>query len=272
MRVRTEHWEILLSFCEENPQLITNKFIGSDRRTKGIALWKTVSTALNSLGYGQKTIDGWKKTLTDWKSKTKAKAASLRREQEKTGGGSSQLTPLSALEKRLLSLMGIQAVLDNEYVPELQFEEVEVHYVDIEMPKSTIKVEHDYHIESQVDDTSNKPSTSRANLSERDNKSAKRKFDYQDETETSESQPNPHITVPLSNNPLDLNQESLQLLQNISDNTDSMVRSLEDIPLDLYQGSLQLLQSISDNTGSMARSLENIATSLSIIAERLKNK
>lgn len=61
MRVRAEHWQLLLSFCETNPELITNRFNGSEGKAKGQALWQTVATKLNSLGFGEKTVEGWRK-------------------------------------------------------------------------------------------------------------------------------------------------------------------------------------------------------------------
>ncbi|XP_072389572.1 uncharacterized protein [Diabrotica undecimpunctata] len=249
MRVRMKHWEMLLSFCEEYPELITNKFNGSEGRAKGIAVWQTVTTKLNSLGYGEKSIEGWRKTLTDWKCKTKAKAASLRRAQQKTGGGSPQQPLLSTLENRLLGIMGVTAVIGNESVSELGFGEVEVQHVDVEMTNNSIMVEHDYHIENQIDETpTNQPSTSRAN-SERDgggNKS-KRKLDYQNNTGTSNKKTfrRRPMTVPLSNELLDLNRQSVELLQNVSNNTDNMARSLESIAT-----SLKIMAEILKNSGS----------------------
>ncbi|CAG9840701.1 unnamed protein product [Diabrotica balteata] len=125
-------------------------------------------------------------TLTDWKSKRKAKAASLRKAQQKTGAGSPQQPLLSTLENRLLSIMGVTAVIGNESVFELGFGE------------------------NQVDETpTNQPSTSRTN-SEKDgggNKSVKRKLDYQNNTGTNKKtfRRRP-MTVPLSNELLDLNR------------------------------------------------------------------
>lgn len=61
MRVRQEHWDLLLVMCERNPELITNKFNGSEGKAKGHALWKTVTQQLNSLGFGEKSTENWRK-------------------------------------------------------------------------------------------------------------------------------------------------------------------------------------------------------------------
>lgn len=59
--MRNEHWEVLLTCCEENPQLVTNKFSGFEGRAKGTALWQNIATKLNSLAFGEKSVDGWRK-------------------------------------------------------------------------------------------------------------------------------------------------------------------------------------------------------------------
>lgn len=61
MRVKVEHWQLLLSFCETNEELITNRFSGIEGRAKANALWQNVATKLNSLGFGEKSVEGWKK-------------------------------------------------------------------------------------------------------------------------------------------------------------------------------------------------------------------
>ncbi|CAG9763568.1 unnamed protein product [Ceutorhynchus assimilis] len=93
MLVRMEHWQLLLELCDRNPELITNKFNGPEGKVKSHALWKTVTSKSNSLGYGEKPMEGWRKALTDWKSETKSKAAAIKREMQKTGGYSNDSPP-----------------------------------------------------------------------------------------------------------------------------------------------------------------------------------
>lgn len=61
MRVQAEHWATLLDFCEQCPWIITNKFEGPDGRMKYNEAWEKVTVLLNSLGYGTKTKEEWKK-------------------------------------------------------------------------------------------------------------------------------------------------------------------------------------------------------------------
>ncbi|XP_066582785.1 uncharacterized protein [Prorops nasuta] len=110
MRVTNEHWEVLLNFAENHPSIITNQFVGHHGKKNLRCLWEDLTKLLNSLGYGEKRLEDWKKTLVDWKSKTKAKAAKIRLHQSKTGGGERSFIILSPFEQHLLQLMGNVAV------------------------------------------------------------------------------------------------------------------------------------------------------------------
>ncbi|KAF5299406.1 hypothetical protein FQA39_LY11552 [Lamprigera yunnana] len=106
MRVTSDHWQLLLSFATNHKEIITNKFMGPNGREKSAILWKNLATHLNGLGFGEKTVDEWKKTLADWKSKTKAKAAKINQNLFQTGGGSPTHISLTNNEEKLLTLMG----------------------------------------------------------------------------------------------------------------------------------------------------------------------
>lgn len=61
MRVRLEHWTLLLDICEKNSELITNKFNGPEGKAKGHTLWQHVAHRLNSLGFGEKSKEDWRR-------------------------------------------------------------------------------------------------------------------------------------------------------------------------------------------------------------------
>nr|CAI5858522.1 unnamed protein product [Callosobruchus analis] len=82
MSVRSKHWQVILEFGENNRELIMGKFSTSQGRTKMNELWLKLANRLNSMGFGEKSLDSWRKALTDWKSKTKAKAVTIKRENE----------------------------------------------------------------------------------------------------------------------------------------------------------------------------------------------
>ncbi|KAK4887416.1 hypothetical protein RN001_003687 [Aquatica leii] len=96
----------ILDFAEKYPQIITNKFMGPKGREQNLIIWNQLTTALNSIGLGQKTKEEWKKTLMDWKSKTKSKAGLLTKEKVQTGGGPTTSIFRNEHEERLLNIMG----------------------------------------------------------------------------------------------------------------------------------------------------------------------
>ncbi|KAJ8929635.1 hypothetical protein NQ314_011483 [Rhamnusium bicolor] len=111
MRVTNDHWNVLIQFAENHNEIITNRFHGLNGRQSCSKLWTDLTEQLNALGYGEKTTEEWKKTLADWKCKTKSKAAKIRQNQRQTGGGVPQnIVILSHNEERLLALMGTTAL------------------------------------------------------------------------------------------------------------------------------------------------------------------
>ncbi|CAG9770465.1 unnamed protein product [Ceutorhynchus assimilis] len=107
MRVRPEHWALLLQMCEKNPEIITDKFKGPGK-AKVHAVWEQVTQELNGLGFGKKSAYHWRKTLIDWKCKTKNKAGGINRKRKVNDDKTVHYVsvPLSEYEKKLLSLMG----------------------------------------------------------------------------------------------------------------------------------------------------------------------
>ena len=70
--------------------------------------YEEVKNEVNATGMGGRTADQVRKQLTDQKAKTRAKAATINREMQKTGGGSAQCVTLSAIEELLLASMNPQ--------------------------------------------------------------------------------------------------------------------------------------------------------------------
>ena len=61
MKVNQNHWLCFLEEAEKRPELITGRFFGVAGRATANTLWTDLSTKLNSLGYGQKTTEEWRK-------------------------------------------------------------------------------------------------------------------------------------------------------------------------------------------------------------------
>ncbi|CAH1973495.1 unnamed protein product [Acanthoscelides obtectus] len=62
------------------------------------------------MGFGFRSVEKWKMAVGRWKSKVKAKAAQLRVESHKTGGGCLNVAPLTDTEERLMKLIGWKSV------------------------------------------------------------------------------------------------------------------------------------------------------------------
>ncbi|CAG9773362.1 unnamed protein product [Ceutorhynchus assimilis] len=120
MRLTGEHHEIIISFAEAHPEIITNKFMGLNARQNQGKLWQKLTNDLNALGYGVLTVAEYKRRITDWKSKTKGKAVDLKTNLTRTGGGEGYHSGLSKIEQRLLALMGNKAY-EGDSVKELGF-------------------------------------------------------------------------------------------------------------------------------------------------------
>lgn len=55
------HWEIVLKYFEDNPNVATGRFTGPTGKIANRKHWETLSERLNSLGYGTKSSDKWQK-------------------------------------------------------------------------------------------------------------------------------------------------------------------------------------------------------------------
>ncbi|XP_030764852.1 uncharacterized protein LOC115889077 [Sitophilus oryzae] len=106
MRIQSDHWAVILDFAEQHPEIITNKSKSLKGREVLQQSWKELTVMLNSPGMGEKKTEECKKTIIDWKSKTKAKAGSISTHLEGTGGGPPQNVTLTSFEERLLAIMG----------------------------------------------------------------------------------------------------------------------------------------------------------------------
>lgn len=61
LKTRHEQWSAMIDFLEENPELVTNKFMGhAANAISQNKKWEILAARLNSMGYGKKSIVKWK--------------------------------------------------------------------------------------------------------------------------------------------------------------------------------------------------------------------
>jgi hypothetical protein len=85
---------------------ITSKFTDVVTNGKKNKVWASITTSVNSCGVTLRTVSEIRKKWDDLKSRTKAKAALLKRELSKTGGGKKTKIELTDLERRIIALLG----------------------------------------------------------------------------------------------------------------------------------------------------------------------
>ncbi|XP_064471093.1 uncharacterized protein LOC135385599 [Ornithodoros turicata] len=104
-RPTSEQFHIVLDYVGEPGNLFTGGlsagYTSQDRNRE----WCELATRLNASGGAVKLVERWRKTWTNWKSATKAKAARISRHTRETGKGPPPKESLSELEERLASVI-----------------------------------------------------------------------------------------------------------------------------------------------------------------------
>ncbi|CAH0731055.1 unnamed protein product, partial [Brenthis ino] len=116
-RVSNDQLEELLEFLSEHPTLAKGVGLGARSKEAVDKQWDSLATKLNSHGSGSsKSGQRWKKYWADIKHKSKARLAKWRRDALGTGGGPCSQDDLSEVDKKILSIIGEQAVFgDTEH-------------------------------------------------------------------------------------------------------------------------------------------------------------
>ncbi|CAG4985858.1 unnamed protein product [Colias eurytheme] len=121
VRSSSDQLLVLLEFMENHGDL-ARPLPGVQGRVRSEQLWADLTNILNALGDGvSKTTEKWKKVWADWKTKTKKKGLTIRQHAGRTEGGPARGPTLSAIEKRVLAVMGSLAVERQASVEELGF-------------------------------------------------------------------------------------------------------------------------------------------------------
>ncbi|XP_033759085.1 myb/SANT-like DNA-binding domain-containing protein 4 [Pecten maximus] len=102
--------EILVDEVSKNRNILMGKFSDTVTNEKKKKIWGHITVKINSSSHSSREVDDVKKKWQDWSSIVKGKASKLQRERKKTGGGEQTEPSLSALEEKVLSVIGVTAV------------------------------------------------------------------------------------------------------------------------------------------------------------------
>ena len=81
--------------------------VTNEKKTKA---WKEITVKVNAVSLTERTYDEIRKKWIDWSSAVKVKAAKIKLAMNKTGSGSMNMAPLTSLEEKVISIIGIVAV------------------------------------------------------------------------------------------------------------------------------------------------------------------
>ncbi|XP_045503592.1 uncharacterized protein LOC123700425 isoform X2 [Colias croceus] len=100
--------EGLVEFLEENPGIARGVLRTTHGKLQTKRKWETLANTLNCLGGAIKNGQGWAKYWAEKKCALKKHCADLSASMTRTGGGTDNLAVLSALDNRLVAVMGGQ--------------------------------------------------------------------------------------------------------------------------------------------------------------------
>ncbi|XP_026743398.1 uncharacterized protein LOC113505083 isoform X1 [Trichoplusia ni] len=248
--------ECLVEFLEQNPGIAKGLLRTSQAKLETKRKWASLATSLNSIGGANKDGQGWAKYWAEKKCGLKKQCAQLSSSMRRTGGGTADNLPtLSALDKRLVAVMGGQefatgnSSLAVNPFPELprsvgtepQVVEEEVSHHDV----MEMQFEQPVHV-SPILGTSHS--------------------EIIPETIIPVTTPL-QITPPLSNNPPRRRRRSLTQRQD----TVTMERfaMMEERRIEAETTTAQALVQLSQQIGNIARALTSIATAISDVARKM---
>ena len=101
-----EEVEALVGAVEERKAALFGKFSSTLTSQSKEKMWEEVADIVSAVGGVQRTVDSVKKKWSAVSSEAKARGALVKRELAKTGGGRTDVKPLTAMEEKVLAVMG----------------------------------------------------------------------------------------------------------------------------------------------------------------------
>ena len=98
---------------DEHQKVLLSKFSERVTNTKKHASWKDIPSRVNAGSQCNRTVDDVKKKWEDVKSKTQKRATLVKKDKQKTGGGSLSVPSLTEIEEKVVGIAG------DTWVPEI---------------------------------------------------------------------------------------------------------------------------------------------------------
>lgn len=112
-RVSARQLDLLISFMEDNTQLVRAAVDGSMTPQEKAEKWQAIADNLNNAGPAQKDWKAWRSVWNNKVCEARKHDAELAAAARKTGGGKSYVPPLTPQEERILALAGTDASRGN---------------------------------------------------------------------------------------------------------------------------------------------------------------
>ncbi|XP_048118556.1 myb-related transcription factor, partner of profilin-like [Alosa alosa] len=102
---------VLVDLVDQHRQVLFSKFKNARSNAAKTQQWQHITDRVNAVGLScRRTVEDIRSKWRDYSSVTKRKAATLRRERERTGGGRTSLPSLTAEEERVVAILGPEAL------------------------------------------------------------------------------------------------------------------------------------------------------------------
>lgn len=130
---RMEELEVLVEDVAVNKQLLLGKFSDTTTNERKKKVWKNISAKMSAVGDTKICSDDVKKKWQDWSSQVKGKKCRLVRNYRATGGGPEEAPKLTAIEEKILAIIGPTAVNGLPSTSDTDFDTFNIHPRSVEL-------------------------------------------------------------------------------------------------------------------------------------------
>jgi hypothetical protein len=128
-----EELEVLVEDVTVNKQLLLGKFSDTTTDERKKKVWKNISAKMSAVGDTKRCSDDVRKNWQDWSSQIKGKKYRLVRNYRATGGGHEEAPKLTAIEEKILAIIGPTAVSGLLSTSDTDFDTFNIHPRSVEL-------------------------------------------------------------------------------------------------------------------------------------------